>query len=118
MKKPSFINGPNGELTLASEATQTIAESVLLGYSAPDPSPTGDQLTTPTAAAMRAAEKIYYSSSMHEIAAIIDAETGLSELIAALRTMLASAYPHPVEHPTMTAAWATGRAALARYEGQ
>ena len=30
----------------------------------------------------------------------------------ALETMLKSAVPHPVEHPTMTAAWKTARAAL------
>lgn len=29
-----------------------------------------------------------------------------------IETLLASAHPHPTEHPTMTAAWAVGRAAL------
>jgi len=33
-------------------------------------------------------------------------------LRVALDTMLKSAVPHPVEHPTMTAAWKTARAAL------
>ena len=30
-----------------------------------------------------------------------------------IETLLASAHPHPTEHPTMTAAWAVGRAAIA-----
>lgn len=34
-------------------------------------------------------------------------------LAAALEKMLASAVPHPVEHPTMTEAWKVARAALA-----
>jgi hypothetical protein len=36
----------------------------------------------------------------------------------ALKVMLASAMPHPVEHPTMTAAWKIARAALAKAEGK
>lgn len=40
------------------------------------------------------------------------AERRARELEAGLREMLASAHPHPVEHPTMTAAWATARALL------
>jgi hypothetical protein len=39
------------------------------------------------------------------------------DLVAALQAMLASAHPHPVEHPTMTAAWAQAREVLARAEG-
>lgn len=34
------------------------------------------------------------------------------QLIEAIETMLASAYPNPDEHPSMTKAWAIGKAAL------
>lgn len=34
-------------------------------------------------------------------------------LVASIEELLASAHPHPVEHPTMTEAWANARAALA-----
>ena len=34
-------------------------------------------------------------------------------LRAVIETLMASAHPHPTEHPTMTKAWAIGRAALA-----
>jgi maltose-binding protein MalE len=41
----------------------------------------------------------------------------LTSQVATMRAeivnMLASAHPHPVEHPTMTAAWQRARAALA-----
>lgn len=40
-------------------------------------------------------------------------EAELRKCSAALRQMLDSAHPHPTEHPTMTAAWPIGRAALA-----
>lgn len=40
------------------------------------------------------------------------AEARIAELETAVRDLLASAHPHPVEHPTMTAAWARARAAL------
>lgn len=39
--------------------------------------------------------------------------TTLQQAEQALEVMLASAYPHPTEHPTMTAAWELGRSALA-----
>jgi hypothetical protein len=39
------------------------------------------------------------------------------EMRDVLREVLASAHPHPVEHPTMTAAWAKVRAVLAKVEG-
>lgn len=34
----------------------------------------------------------------------------------AVKTLLASAHPHPVEHPTMTKAWALGKSTLAATE--
>jgi hypothetical protein len=40
------------------------------------------------------------------------------EMYEALKVMLASAVPHPVEHPTMTAAWKIGKAALDKAEGR
>ncbi len=40
----------------------------------------------------------------------------VEQVKAALQTMLASAYPHPVEHPTMTRAWKVGSDALAALE--
>jgi hypothetical protein len=39
------------------------------------------------------------------------------ELLEALKQMVDSAHPHPVEHPTMTAAWEVARAAIAKAEG-
>lgn len=36
------------------------------------------------------------------------------ELLAALREVVDSATPHPVDHPSMTAAWKTARAAIAK----
>lgn len=45
-------------------------------------------------------------------AALLVSGERVRRLEQALTTVLASAYPHPVEHPTMTAAWAVGRAAL------
>lgn len=39
------------------------------------------------------------------------------ELLAALEQMVASAFPHPVEHPSMTAAWAVARSAIAKARG-
>lgn len=44
--------------------------------------------------------------------AVEDASNENKVLREALKTMLKSAVPHPVEHPTMTAAWKTARAAL------
>lgn len=41
------------------------------------------------------------------------AEARASRLAAALEKVLASATPHPVEHPSMTKAWTEARAALA-----
>jgi hypothetical protein len=47
----------------------------------------------------------------------LEAMRHLRAQVAALRAeivnLLASAHPHPVEHPTMTAAWQRARAALA-----
>lgn len=40
------------------------------------------------------------------------------DLLAACKQALASAVPHPVEHPTMTAAWAVLREAIAKAEGE
>lgn len=39
------------------------------------------------------------------------------DLLAALKQMVASAKPHPAEHPTMTAAWAVAEVAIAKAEG-
>jgi hypothetical protein len=39
-------------------------------------------------------------------------------LLHALKTVVASAHPHPVEHPTMTAAWAHARVVIAKAEGR
>jgi len=36
----------------------------------------------------------------------------IKQAITAIETLLASAVPHPVEHPTMTAAWRVGSDAL------
>lgn len=36
----------------------------------------------------------------------------LAKAVEALKTMLASAHPHPIEHKGMTAAWAKGNACL------
>lgn len=38
----------------------------------------------------------------------------IRELEAMLHRMLASAFPHPVDHPTMTASWTAARALLAK----
>lgn len=40
------------------------------------------------------------------------AETQVARLRKALEIMLDSAFPHPVEHPTMTEAWKQARIAL------
>lgn len=47
-----------------------------------------------------------------------EARAQAADLRGALETVLESAYPHPTEHPTMTAAWAVGNAALARTPAQ
>jgi ethanolamine utilization protein EutA (predicted chaperonin) len=36
------------------------------------------------------------------------------QLVETIEALLRSATPHPVEHPTMTAAWANARAVLKR----
>lgn len=43
---------------------------------------------------------------------VMAAAERIEALEAELRNMLSSAYPHPSEHPTMTAAWARGRKLL------
>jgi hypothetical protein len=52
----------------------------------------------------------------HELADLRESETTVQAERDAYRAMvcdlLASAYPHPTEHPTMTAAWAKARALL------
>ena len=40
------------------------------------------------------------------------------DLLDACKTALDSAHPHPTEHPTMTAAWAVLRAAIAKAQPQ
>jgi hypothetical protein len=40
------------------------------------------------------------------------AEAEVERLRGVIRTMIASAVPHPIEHPTMTQAWADARAVL------
>lgn len=39
----------------------------------------------------------------------------VGELVEALRVMVASAAPHPVDHPAMTEAWRAARAVLAKH---
>lgn len=39
------------------------------------------------------------------------------DLLEALEQMVASAPPHPVEHPSMSNAWAVARAAIAKARG-
>jgi hypothetical protein len=46
------------------------------------------------------------------VAYCLDRDAACLRMREALETVLASAYPHPTEHPTMTAAWKIGRAAL------
>jgi len=46
------------------------------------------------------------------------AEAHAARLRRALEEVLNSAYPHPTEHPTMTAAWEVGRSALAETPDQ
>jgi hypothetical protein len=46
-------------------------------------------------------------------AQLADRDAHIAELKKVLRLMVDSAVPHPVEHPTMTAAWKVARAALA-----
>lgn len=41
-----------------------------------------------------------------------------TDLIATLRTMIASAHPNPRDHPMMTAAWTIARAAIAKAGGR
>lgn len=40
------------------------------------------------------------------------------DMLEALLVMLKSAVPHPTEHPTMTKAWALGRAAVEKATGE
>ena len=40
------------------------------------------------------------------------------DLLAALKQVVSSAFPHPVNHPTMTAAWKVAQAAIAKAEGR
>ena len=40
------------------------------------------------------------------------------DLLEALKVMVASAFPHPVEHPAMTAAWKVAEAAIEKAEGK
>lgn len=60
-----------------------------------------------------------HSGARKELAAIeserTQARADVAELVESLRTMLASAYPHPTEHPTMTEAWKIANAALAKH---
>jgi len=44
-----------------------------------------------------------------------EARVQRDEALAALRRMVASATPHPVEHPSMTAAWKVAGTILAKY---
>ena len=39
------------------------------------------------------------------------------DLLAALRQVVASAFPNPTEHPAMSAAWKVAEAAIAKAEG-
>lgn len=60
-----------------------------------------------------AAELVAMSTG--RLLATLDAERELrDQLLAALKQVLASASPHPVEHPRMTAAWKVARAAVER----
>jgi hypothetical protein len=43
------------------------------------------------------------------------AQPTMQEALDVIRALLKSAHPHPVEHPTMTAAWKKAEAFLARF---
>lgn len=85
-----------------------------------------EELTGSTAAAMRAAEKIMAEIGITDreqtryVADLIDAETGLPELIAALRWSVSKIVPYTArikgQNEAYCDAYDQARAALARYE--
>ena len=52
--------------------------------------------------------------SEDRLALIAAKDAEIARLREVVETMLDSAYPHPVEHPTMTKAWAIAKAAIAK----
>ena len=81
-------------------------------------------MSTPTAAAMRAAAVVVTEYSdyrgaavFHNVASIIDAETGLPELIAALKRMVAT-WDAYMTSPQGYPAYREAQIAIARSEGR
>lgn len=52
---------------------------------------------------------------VEELAEIIDRETGAAEMLETLRSVLASANPHPEDNPSMFAKWKAARAVIAKH---